>query len=292
MTITRNESARPPRTWLITGATSGIGQATAAAALQRGDKVAAIGRNLGALDALASQHGESILVLAADVRDEAAVNAAAQATVNTFGGIDVVVTNAAYGIFGGIEEITAEQWRGIFDTNFFGTTNTLRATLPVLRKQKSGHILIGSAHYGQSAHSGVGSVAATKHALEGITDALADEVTPLGIKVTTFEPGFTATQFLARLDMGGSPSTDYDQTVRATFAAVGQMPPEAFNSAEAVAAALLTVVDSAQPPRRLATGSASLKLVKDSLEARLKDLNDWAEVTTAVDNHSLAGNAS
>ena len=287
VTMNRTSNSRPsPRTWFVTGASSGIGLAMTRAALQRGDNVVATARTTEALVDLAKQYPASLRAIMADVRDEAAVASAVAQTVTAFGRIDVVANNAAFGIFGGIEEITGEQWRAIFDTNFFGTMNVLRAALPIMRKQRSGHVLIGSAHYGQSSHSGVGSVAATKHALEGITDSLADELGPLGIKVTAFEPGFTKTEFLARLGMGKNQSPDYDQTVRATYAAVGQMPPEAFSSAAGVAAAVLEIVDAPIPPRRLATGSASFKLLKDSLQMRLKDLDDWAKVTTAVDAYA------
>nr|WP_296766128.1 SDR family NAD(P)-dependent oxidoreductase [Rhodococcus sp. (in: high G+C Gram-positive bacteria)] len=286
--MTNSESTHPPvlRTWFITGATSGIGLATATAALGRGDNVVATGRSISTLDSLAAQYPDSLLVAVADVRDETALHEAVDRAVHAFGRIDVLATNAAFGIFGGIEEISGEQWRNIFETNFFGTMNALRAVLPVMRKQQSGHVLLASAHYGQSSHSGVGSVAATKHALEGITDSLVEEVAPLGIKVTSFAPGFTATEFLARLDMGENGNTDYDQTVRATYQAVGAMPAEAFNSAEAVAAALLTVVDSEKPPRRLATGNTSYTLIKDSLDARLAELTEWSAVTKNVETYA------
>ena len=274
------------KTWFITGASSGIGLALTTAALNRGDNVAAIARNVEALDRLAVEYDDKILTSTTDVRDEAAVRRSVDEAVTTFGTVDVVVNSAAFGIFAGIEEVSADQWRDIFDTNFFGTLNVLRATLPVLRRQHSGHVLLGSAHYGQSGHSGVGAVAATKHAVEGITDSLREEVAPLGIHVTTFEPGFTATAFLKRLMLGDNTIPDYDATVRATFSAVGQMPPEAFNSAEAVSAALLSAVDAKEPPLRLAVGSSSYDMIKASLESRLKDLEDWTDVSRAADSFS------
>jgi NADP-dependent 3-hydroxy acid dehydrogenase YdfG len=272
------------KTWFITGATSGIGHALTAAALKRGDNVAATGRSVDTLSELSASYPDSLLVVEADVRDEAAVQQAVASATAKFGGLDVAVNNAAVGIFAGIEEITDAQWHSIFDSNFFSTMTVLRAVLPTFRAQGHGHILLGSAHYGQSSHAGVGGVAATKHALEGVTDSLRDELTPLGLKVTTFEPGFTATEFLRRLTFGENASTDYDDTVRATYAGVGQMPAEAFNSADAVADILLKAVDADAAPLRLAVGSASYNMMKASLEARLQNLADWADASLAVDS--------
>lgn len=283
MTGTTHSQSTAPRTWFITGANSGIGLALAAAALKRGDNVTGSARNIAPLASLTSEYPDSFLAVTADVRDEAAVASAVDATVSKFGTVDLVVANAAFPIFAGIEEITGQQWREIFDTNFFGTTNVLRATLPILRAKKSGHVFLGSAHYGQSAHAGVGSVAATKHALEGITESLRDEVAPLGIKVTSYEPGPTATAFLGDLQMGGNTITDYDQTVRATLQALGAMPAEAFNSADAVASVLLVAADAENAPIRLATGSASYDMIKASLEKRLADLVEWESVSRSVD---------
>ncbi|MFC6987248.1 SDR family NAD(P)-dependent oxidoreductase [Streptomyces cirratus] len=182
-----------PRTWLITGATSGIGRELALQALENGDAVAALARDTSALDDLAEAHDERLLLIPADVRDEQAVQDAVEGTLTRFGRIDVVANNAGYGLFGAVEEASDTQVRAVFDTNVFGVLNVLRATLPVLRAQRSGHILQGSSVYGQSAHPGVGLLAATKYAVEGLSDALAAEVAPLGIKVTIIQPGLTAT---------------------------------------------------------------------------------------------------
>ncbi|MFD0531485.1 SDR family NAD(P)-dependent oxidoreductase [Kitasatospora arboriphila] len=145
-----------------------------------------------------------MLLLRADVRDERAVRDAVDSTLARFGRIDVVANNAGYGLFGAVEEASDTQVRAVFDTNVFGVLNVLRATLPVLRAQRSGHVLQGSSVYGQSAHPGVGLLAATKHAVEGLSDALAAEVAPLGIKVTLIQPGLTATPFLANLDVAAA----------------------------------------------------------------------------------------
>jgi short-subunit dehydrogenase len=270
------------RTWFITGATSGIGQALATAALRRGDNVTLVARRSEPFKDLAAEHAERTLVINADVRDEKSVRAAVQRTLDRFGRIDVVANNAGFGLFGAVEEASDAQARAIFDTNVFGVLNVLRATLPVLRAQRSGHVLQGSSYYGQTAHPGVGMLAATKYAVEGLTDALAGEVTPLGIKVTLVQPSPTATAFLSNLDVADT-EPDYDQTVREVQQAIGELPPEAFNSPERVATAILAAVDADQPPLRLATGSAGARDMRTALQARLNELDTWAEVTNAVD---------
>ena len=269
-------------TWFITGASSGIGLALARAAAGRGDNVAAVARNVGSLGGLVDEHGARVLALPVDVRRPAEVADAVSRTVEAFGRIDVVANNAGYGLFGAVEESTDEQARGIFDTNVFGVLNVLRATLPVLRAQRGGHILQGSSYYGQTSHPGVGLVAATKYAVEGLTDALVGEVEPLGIKVTLVEPGPTATAFVANLDVADT-IADYDQTVRAVQKSIGELPPEAFNAPDRVAAAILDVVDVDRPPRRLVTGSVAVQEIRATLQGKLDELDAWASKAEAVD---------
>ncbi len=269
------------RTWLITGATSGIGRALAIATLTRGDNVAALARRTQVLDGLTAAYPNRLIVIHTDIRDAEAVQAAVQQVTATFGRIDVVANNASYGSFGAVEEFTDAQARTIFDTNVFGVLNVLRATLPVLRGQRGGHILQGSSCYGQSAHPGVGLLAATKYAVEGLTDALAGEVEPLGIKVTLVQPGLTATSFLSNMRVAAV-KADYDPTVRAAQWAIAGLPASAFDSVDHVAAAMLAAVDANQPPLRLATSSAAARAMRAALNARLRDLDGSAEVTAAA----------
>jgi NAD(P)-dependent dehydrogenase (short-subunit alcohol dehydrogenase family) len=207
------------------------------------------------------------------VRDAAAVEAAVAAAVDTFGRIDVVHNNAGYGVFGAVEEVTDEQARGIFDTNVFGVLNVLRATLPVLRAQQAGHILQGSSFYGQSAHPGVGLLCATKYAVEGLTDALAGELEPLGIKVTMVEPGATATPFGSNFVAAAGTIADYDQTVREVAKATAALPPSAYDDPDRVAAAILVAVDAparrcASPPARAGSTSCATPCAAASTSRR------------------------
>lgn len=274
-------ASRQPRTWFITGASSGIGRALARAALDRGDRVAGVARTAGSLDGLAADFPATFRGLGADVRDEDAVRAAVDAAVSAFGRIDLVANNAGYGLFGAVEEASDAQARAVFDTNVFGVLNVLRAVLPVLRRQRGGHILQGSSLYGQLAHPGVGLLAATKYAVEGLTDALVGEVSPLGIKVTLVEPGPVATSFLANLDFAET-EEDYDGTVRAVQKALGDLPAAALADPAKAARALLTVADAPEPPLRIALGAQAENDMRAALTARLADLDDWAEVSREV----------
>ena len=271
-----------PATWFITGASSGIGWALAQAAARRGDNVLALARDVAPLDPLVSEHGARVVALTADVRRRTEVDDAVSRAVATFGRIDVVANNAGYGLFGAVEESSDEQARALFDTNLFGVLHVLRATLPVLRAQRSGHILQGSSFYGRIAHPGVGLVSATKYAVEGLTDALIGEVEPLGIKVTMVEPGPTATAFGANLQVADTIG-DYDQTVREVQKAIAAMPAEAFNAADRVAAAVLAAVDADRPPRRLVTGSFAVREIRTALESQLDELEAWARTSLEVD---------
>jgi NAD(P)-dependent dehydrogenase (short-subunit alcohol dehydrogenase family) len=269
------------RTWLVTGATSGIGRELVAQVLAAGDQVTAVARRSARLGDLTEKYAGTVLAIDADVRDEDDMQRAVDATVESFGRIDVVANNAGYGLFGAVEEAGDEQARAIFDTNVFGVLNVLRAALPVLRRQRSGHVLQGSSFYGQFAHPGVGLLAATKYAVEGLSDALVSELEPLGIRVTIVQPAPTATNFLDNLDMT-TPISDYDRTVRQVQAEIESLPPGAFVSAEQIAGGIIAAVDSDRAPLRLALGSSGANAMRTALNARLDDLDDWAAVTDGV----------
>lgn len=159
----------------------------------------------------------------------------------------------------------------------------LRATLPALRAQRSGHILQGSSYFGQTAIPGVGLLAATKYAVEGLPDALADEVAPLGIKVTLIQPGLTATPVLSNLDTAEVAHADYDRTVRQVQQAIAGLPAAAFSGVDRVVAGIRTAVASDNPPRRLALGVGAADDMRTALTRRLAELDDWAAVTALVD---------
>lgn len=177
------------KTWFITGASRGFGRVWAQAALERGDRVAMSARNPQALTELAEAYGDRALPLTLDVTDRQAVFAAVDQVVEYFGTLDVVVNNAGYGLFGMVEETTEQQARAQLETNFFGALWVTQAVLPVLRRQGSGHILQVSSIGGIAAFPTLGLYNASKWAVEGLSEALAAELAPLGVKVTILEPG-------------------------------------------------------------------------------------------------------
>ena len=274
-----------PSTWFITGASSGIGFALARAAAERGDNVVAVARTVTALQDLAAEHRPRILAIAGDVRRQQDVEDAVSRAVSAFHRIDVVANNAGYGVFGAVEEVSDEQARGIFDTNVFGLLNVMRATLPVLRAQGGGHLLQGSSYFGRVAHPGVGLLSATKYAVEGLTEALFDEVEPLGITVTLVEPGPTATPFGGNFVVAETTLTAYDASVRGAKDDGSDVP--AGDDPDRVAAAILEAVDADRPPRRLVTGSTAFREVRDSLKAQLAELDAWASTSKAVDRQPV-----
>ena len=158
-----------------------------------------------------------------------------------------------------------------------------RSTLPVLRAQRSGHILQGSSFYGRVAHPGVGLLSATKYAVEGITDALVGELEPLGIRVTMIEPGPTATRFGASF-VHADRIDDYDPTVRTVAEETAALPPEAFDDPDRVAAAVVAMVDAERPPLRFPTGSKAVQLIRAALDSQLQELEAWRPAAEAVDS--------
>ena len=190
------------KVWFITGTSKGFGREFALAALGRGDKVAASARNTDTLRDLVEQYGDAVLPVELDVTNRDQVFAAVKSAHETFGRIDVVINNAGYGLFGTVEEITEHQLRDQMETNLFGVFHVTQAVLPILREQGAGHIIQISTQGGIIAFPTIAAYHASKWALEGMTDALSQEVAGFGIKVTLVEPGGFATDW-----SGASPSS-------------------------------------------------------------------------------------
>src|SRR6185312_8176554 len=199
-----------PKVWFITGTSKGFGHIWAAAALERGDKVAATARDTATLQDLVERHGDAILPIVLDVTDKAAVDAAVAQAHDHFGRLDVVVNNAGYGLFGTVEEVTEQQARAQLDTNLLGPLWVTQAALPFLREQGSGHILQVSSLGGLAAFPTLGLYNASKWGLEGLSEALAQEVGPLGIHVTIVEPGPYGTDWSAASAVHADPMAAYE----------------------------------------------------------------------------------
>jgi NAD(P)-dependent dehydrogenase (short-subunit alcohol dehydrogenase family) len=184
-----------PRVWFITGASKGFGREWTEAALERGDKVAATARKLDTLDALVEKYGDAVLPIALDVTDRSADFAAVKKAADHFGKLDIVINNAGYGHFGAIEELSEDEVRAQLETNLFGALWVTQAALPIMRAQRSGHLIQVSSIGGISAFAGIGAYHASKWALEGFSQSLSQEVAELGIHVTLIEPGGYSTDW-------------------------------------------------------------------------------------------------
>ena len=199
------------KVWFITGTSRGFGREWAIAALERGDKVAATARDTATLDDLAEKYGDALLPIQLDVTDRDADFAAVKQAHDHFGRLDIVVNNAGYGHFGFIEELTEAEARAQIETNVFGALWVTQAALPFLRAQRSGHIIQVSSIGGITAFQNVGIYHASKWALEGFSQALAQEVAPFGIHVTLIEPGGFATDWAGSSSKRSTPLPDYKE---------------------------------------------------------------------------------
>jgi len=262
------------KTWFITGTSKGFGRIWAEAALKRGDRIAATARNVGTLDGLVEEFGDRVLSIRLDVTDREAVFAAVSATVEHFGGIDVVVNNAGYGLFGTIEETTEQQARDQIETNVFGALWVTQAVLPYLREQGSGHILQVSSIGGISAFPNLGLYNASKWALEAFSQALAAEVKPFGIHVTLVEPTAYSTDWAGPSAVHADPMPAYDWLREARKAR-----PMVSGDPLATAEAVLAVVDAQEPPLRIFLGKAPIHVATADYEGRLATWAAWQEVS-------------
>jgi NAD(P)-dependent dehydrogenase (short-subunit alcohol dehydrogenase family) len=268
------------KVWFITGTSRGFGREWALAALERGDSVAATARDLSSLDDIAAAHGDALLPIELDVTDREAAFAAVGQAHEHFGRLDVIVNNAGYGQFGMVEELSEDEARAQIETNLFGALWVTQAALPILRAQGSGHFLQVSSIGGISAFPMVGIYHASKWALEGLSQALAQEVAGFGIKVTLIEPGGYSTDWSGSSARRAEPLADYDElrgqveSWRASRGAPGDPV--------ATRAAVLTLVDSDDPPLRVFFGNAPLGIATADYESRLATWNEWQPLSIAA----------
>lgn len=262
--------------WFVTGSSRGFGRQFVRSALSRGDKVAATGRDVNSLTDLIAEYGDRLLPLSLDVTDKAAVLDAVTRAREHFGRLDVVVNNAGYGLFGTVEELSEKEIRDQFETNFFGALWVTQAVLPYLREQGAGHIVQISTVGGLTAFPTMGGYHASKWALEGLTESLAQEVVGSGIKVTLVEPGGFATDWAGSSAVHARHLEVY-QPVRDALAA-------AWSGAEwgnpaAAGPALLKIVDAENPPLRVFFGTMPQPLIEQVYAERLKTWADWADLS-------------
>jgi NAD(P)-dependent dehydrogenase (short-subunit alcohol dehydrogenase family) len=267
--------------WFITGASRGFGREWAIAALERGDSVAATARDTATLDDLAAKYGDRLLPLRLDVTDREGAFAAVEQAHERFGRLDVVVNNAGYGHFGTVEELSETDIRDQMETNLFGALWVTQAALPILRAQGAGHILQVSSIGGISAFGGIGAYHASKWALEGLSQALAQEVAPFGIHVTLIEPGGFATDWAGPSAKHSTPLPAYDayrEEVQRLRRERNPKPGDPTASGRAV----LAVVDAEEPPLRVFFGDGPLAVATADYESRLQTWRQWEPVSIAA----------
>jgi NAD(P)-dependent dehydrogenase (short-subunit alcohol dehydrogenase family) len=273
------------KVWFITGASRGFGLEFAKAALQRGDQVAATARNTAALDELVSAHGDAVLPLQLDVTDRDAAFAAVQQAQEKFGRLDVVVNNAGYGLFGAVEEISDAQLREQLEVNLFGVLHVTQAVLPILREQGAGHIIQISTIGGVAAFPSLGGYHASKWALEGLTESLAQEVAGFGIKVTLVEPGGFATDWAGSSAAHTEPQPQYDPLRAAMAKQRASMDPSMVGDPVAAGGAILKLADAEQPPLRVFFGTSPTQLAPRLYQQRLDTWQQWAWLSNEANGH-------
>ncbi|MEV6926406.1 oxidoreductase [Dactylosporangium sp. NPDC051485] len=271
------------RVWLITGCSAGFGRELALTALTAGDSVMATARDPHRLDELVRAGGDRLRTAALDVTDERQVAGAIAQTVAEFGRIDVVVNNAGHGSVGAVEELELAELRALMEVMFFGAVAVTKAALPHLRAQGSGTIVQMSSMGGQLSMPGFGAYCAAKFALEGLSEALAAEVKPFGIRVLIVEPGAFRTEFGGRRMHRSRIIDAYTGSTGPTRAAVDAMHGTQPGDPGRAARAILEVLDHPEPPLRLALGNDAVDLIAAHHELLRTDLARWEKLSRATD---------
>lgn len=262
--------------WLITGCSTGLGRALAAAVLERGDNAIVTARDVSTVEDLVAAHPLTALAVALDVTDAAQISAAVEAGAEKFGGIDVLVNNAGYGYRAAVEEGDAADVRALFDTHFFGSVAMIKAVLPQMRSRRSGTIVNISSIGARLNPAGSGYYSAVKSAIEGLTGSLRKELEPLGITTMVVEPGGFRTDFAGRsLTQSETAIPDYAETAgkrrKENDATHGTQPGDPAKAARAI----ITAVTSADTPEMLVLGADAVAGYRRALEAQLASLDTW-----------------
>jgi len=268
--------------WLITGCSAGLGRALACEALRRGHRVLASARNPATLEALRAETPERMRTVALDVTDPGAI-AMAIAAADAWGGVDVLVNNAGYGYLAAIEEGSDAAIRSVFETNFFGAAALIRAATPGLRERRRGAIVNISSIAGFVGGAGSGYYAATKFALEGLSDALYDELRPHGIAVLSVQPGPIRTEFAGRSLAFAAPIQAYAETAARRHHWIREMDGRQSGDPEAIAALTVAAILESDPPRRLFVGNMSMELATRRANAIKETVESWRTRSSETD---------
>ncbi|MFA6083155.1 oxidoreductase [Mucilaginibacter sp.] len=272
------------KVWFVTGASKGLGLTLVKQLLSKGYKVAATSRNINDLTDAAGT-SDNLLPLAVNIKDEGSVKDAINKTVSHFGHIDVVVNNAGYGLTGSLEELSDQEARDNFDINVFGSLNVIRAAMPYLREQRSGHIFnISSIGGFTGSFPGFGIYCATKFAVQGLTESLAAEIKAFGVKATVVSPGYFRTNFLApdSLNVPKNEIQDYKDVREVQAAHQNEINGNQAGDPEKGVAAIIQVAESAEAPLHLFLGQDAYDLAYQKMDAVKQDLENWKELITST----------
>ncbi|MDE1176702.1 MAG: SDR family NAD(P)-dependent oxidoreductase [Edaphobacter sp.] len=279
------------KVWLITGSGNGLGRDIAEAALAAGDSVVAGARRPEELDALVAQYGERVLPVKLEVRDEAQAQAAVKAAIDTFGRLDVLVNNAGYGQVAPFEQTSAEDFQAVVDTCLWGVIYTTRAAIPVMRKQRSGHIFQVSSIGGRIAFGGNTAYHTAKWAVGGFSDALAMEVAPFGVKVCTLEPGGIRTNWSRRAGQGEVELLpEYEETVGQIYQLLRKIEGQQEGDPQRIAALIVKLTNTDEVPLRLILGvdaEQRVALVEEGRAAEAKKFRELTHSTVYPDAASI-----
>src|SRR6202453_1595120 len=271
------------KVWLITGSANGLGRDIAQAALAAGDCVVAGARRTEELAPLVAQYGEWVKPVQLEVRNEAAAKAAVQLAVGSFGRLDVLVNNAGYGQFAPFEQMSAEDFQAVMDTCFYGVVYTTRAAIPVMRKQRSGHVFQVSSVGGRLAFAGNTPYHAAKWAVGGFSDALAMEVAPFGVKVCTLEPGGIRTNWARRAGQNAPDLLpEYEATVGSFLNILRGLEGRAEGDPRKIAGVIVQLANSDEVPVRLILGVDAEKRVQQGAAARAREAEKFRHLTVST----------
>ncbi|GGA34340.1 short-chain dehydrogenase/reductase [Paenibacillus physcomitrellae] len=272
------------KVWLITGSGTGLGRKITEAVLAKGERVVATARNIGQLDDLVNQYGDQIRVAALDVTDEAAAQAAVQLAQDAFGRLDVLVNNAGYGDTRPFEQVPSEDFRRLVDTCFFGVVNLTRAAIPIMREQRSGHILHISSAGGRFATAGNAAYHASKWAVGGFTESVAAEIAPFGVKMTALEPGGMRTNWGRRaFDNRPSMLPEYQASVGQVMDQLESYWGNEPGDPDKVAQVVLKVAYAEHLPAHILLGGGSVNTIRQIEEVRMAEAERWSAVSDWID---------
>jgi len=274
--------------WFITGSSRGLGRSLTEAVLENGDKVIATARNIGQLDDLVDQYAGNILALALDVTDYKQIAQVVADAVKHFGRIDVLVNNAGFGIVGAAEAYTDEQVRSQLETNLYAPIEVTRVVLPYMRKQGSGRVLQISSIGGRVGNAGLTMYQAAKFGLGGFTEALAKEVAPLGIYVTSVEPGGFRTDWAGASMTYAREIEGYELVKQRTDLFKSEQFIPVGDPAKA-AKVMIALAEHPTPPVHLVLGSEAIGILKSANEQREAEMKAWMELSLSTD-HDSSGN--